>query len=121
MVTRRAVRLLAVLLVAGALPSACDDNTPVCVPETVDDHCLCSTGDWGERRCKPDGLGYGRCECRGGEGGQGGDDNAGGTSATAGQPPVAGGGSGGTAGTDASGGTAGTDASGGHGEAPAGD
>lgn len=46
----------------GLLVAACEDNTPVCVPEHAS-ACVCATGEPGQRICEASGLERGDCVC----------------------------------------------------------
>ena len=54
----RLALLAATLLAVGA----CDDNTPVCVPDQPT-ACDCPTGGPGQQSCAGDGLSLGTCTC----------------------------------------------------------
>jgi hypothetical protein len=65
------VILAAVLLLGLASFSACDDNTPLCLPGSQLE-CLCKDGTLGTETCAKDGLSYGACCEDRGMGGAGG-------------------------------------------------
>lgn len=72
--------ILGAFLALGACSfAACDDNTPTCIPDTVENDCICKKGDRGHHVCDKDGLHYGECFC--GVAGTGGSSAAGASNA----------------------------------------